>query len=164
MNQEILLDNASLRILQELQRDARQTVQQLADAVGLSSTPCWKRIKDMEAAGVIRGYTALVDRSKVGLHLLVVAEINLSQHSEELVGVEIVGIAAVSQEAFQDPSDETGRWSAIKLKPVRNLARTVTLKEIKAEVRLPVDSGMVPLVATAAPRKRPTPAASRQSI
>lgn len=52
------------------------------------------------------------------------------------VGVEIVGIAVISGEAFQDPSDETGRWSAIKLKPVRNLARTVTLKEIKADPAL----------------------------
>jgi len=52
------------------------------------------------------------------------------------IGVEIVGIAEVSQEAFQDPSDETGRWSAIRLKPVRKLARTVTLKEIKADPAL----------------------------
>ena len=49
----IPLDNYSLQILLELQRDARQTVQQIADKVGLSSTPCWRRIKEMEAE--IRG-------------------------------------------------------------------------------------------------------------
>ena len=54
-------------LLAELQRDSRQTVQQLAAAVGLSRTPCWKRVKDMEAAGVIRGYSARVDRENVGL-------------------------------------------------------------------------------------------------
>ena len=43
----ILLDGYSLKILSELQRDSRQTVQQLSAAVGLSPTPCWKRVKDM---------------------------------------------------------------------------------------------------------------------
>jgi DNA-binding Lrp family transcriptional regulator len=79
------LDRYTLQILAELQRDARQTVQQLSAAVGLSPTPCWKRVKDLEAAGVIRGYTALVDREKVGLNLRVVVEANLKEHSEDLV-------------------------------------------------------------------------------
>ena len=61
----VLLDAHSLKILFELQRDARQTVQQISDAVGLSATPCWKRIKDMEASGVIRGYTAVIDLSLI---------------------------------------------------------------------------------------------------
>ena len=81
MTKNIIPDSASVRILQELQRDARQTVQQIAERVGLSSTPCWKRIKDMEAAGVITGYSALVDRARVGLGLLVLAEVNLGQLS-----------------------------------------------------------------------------------
>jgi Lrp/AsnC family leucine-responsive transcriptional regulator len=85
MSDQPTLDRYSLHILTELQRDSRQTVQQLADAVGLSPTPCWNRIKEMEAAGVIKGYTALVDREKVGLNLAVIVEANLSQHSEELV-------------------------------------------------------------------------------
>ena len=49
MSENIKLDHHSLLILQELQRDARQTVQQIAERVGLSTTPCWKRIKEMEA-------------------------------------------------------------------------------------------------------------------
>ena len=52
------------------------------------------------------------------------------------IGVEIVGIARVSAEAFADPSDDSGKWSAVKLKPVRKLARAVTLKEIKADPAL----------------------------
>ena len=81
----MVLDRYSRRILAELQRDARLTVQQLSERVGLSATPCWKRVKQMEATGVIRGYTALVDRDKVGLGLRVVVEANLSQHSEDEV-------------------------------------------------------------------------------
>lgn len=86
MNDDFIpLDNHSLQILLELQRDARQTVQQIADKVGLSSTPCWRRIKEMEAAGVIRGYTVVVDREKVGLNLAAVTEVNLDRHSESQV-------------------------------------------------------------------------------
>ena len=59
MNQ---LDRHDTLLLTELQRDARQTVQQLAAAVGLSSTPCLKLVKEMEASGIILGYTAMVDR------------------------------------------------------------------------------------------------------
>src|SRR6478672_10704272 len=65
----IVLDRTDHAILEALQRDSRQTVQQLAAAVGLTSTPCWKRVKAMEAAGVIRGYGAVVDRDSVGLAL-----------------------------------------------------------------------------------------------
>lgn len=52
------------------------------------------------------------------------------------IGVEIVGIAEVTQEGFQDPTDETGRWTSVKVKPVRKLDRAVTLKEIKADPAL----------------------------
>jgi DNA-binding Lrp family transcriptional regulator len=78
-------DPFSLKILEALQADSRQTVQQISDRVGLSPTPCWKRIKDMEAKGVITGYTVQVDRKKVGLNIMVLAEINLAQHSEKSV-------------------------------------------------------------------------------
>src|SRR3569623_2495783 len=75
------LDKQDLILLSELQRDSRQTVQQLGEAAGLSSTPAWKRIKELESTGVIRGYTALVDREKVGLSLAILAEINLTRHN-----------------------------------------------------------------------------------
>ena len=52
------------------------------------------------------------------------------------IGVEIVGIAEITQSNIPDPTDETGRWSAVKLKPVRKLSRPVTLKEIKADPAL----------------------------
>ncbi|MEN9719134.1 MAG: hypothetical protein RIQ99_2012 [Pseudomonadota bacterium] len=52
------------------------------------------------------------------------------------IGVEVVGIAKISEENLPDPSDDTGRWSAVRLKPVRKLKRSVTLKEIKADPAL----------------------------
>ncbi|MEZ5709525.1 MAG: EVE domain-containing protein [Blastomonas sp.] len=52
------------------------------------------------------------------------------------IGLEIVGIVTVSQTAFPDPHDETGRWVAVKVRPVRKLANPVSLKAIKAEAAL----------------------------
>ena len=52
------------------------------------------------------------------------------------IGVEIVGIAEITQSNIPDPTDATGRWSAVRLKPVRKLPRSVTLKAIKADPAL----------------------------
>jgi len=77
----------------------------------------------------VRNYTA-----RLNLRAMEVGDEVFFYHSN--IGVEIVGIAQISQAGFQDPSDDTGRWTAVKLKPVRKLARTVTLKEIKADPAL----------------------------
>jgi Lrp/AsnC family leucine-responsive transcriptional regulator len=81
----VVLDKVSQRLLSALQLDSRRTLQELAEAVGLSPTPCWRRIKAMEEAGVIRGYTAVVDREKVGLDLCVLAHISIARHVEGAV-------------------------------------------------------------------------------
>ncbi|MBN9145655.1 MULTISPECIES: EVE domain-containing protein [unclassified Novosphingobium] len=52
------------------------------------------------------------------------------------IGLEIVGIMEISQSGLTDPSDETGRWACVKVKPVRKLKRPVTLKQIKADPAL----------------------------
>lgn len=77
----------------------------------------------------VRNYTA-----RLNLRAMAVGDGVFFYHSN--IGVEIVGIAEISQAGFQDPTDETGRWTAIKLKPVRKLQRAVTLKEIKADPAL----------------------------
>ena len=175
MNEKIHLDHHSLLILQELQRDSRQTVQQIAESVGLSPTPCWKRIKDMEAAGVISGYTALVDRSKVGLDLMVVVEANLSQHTEELVRQFERAVAATPQ--IVRCLSTTGQADYLltvlvpsiaeyekflhaelfKLPGVTHMRSSIVLKEIKSEVKLPVGAHttQAPLPAKSARARRP---------
>lgn len=151
-----LMDRFSLQLLAELQRDARQTVQQLADAVGLSPTPVWRRIKEMEASGVIRGYTAVVDRERVGLGLHVVVEANLSEHTEELVRRFERAVAASPQivrcvsttgqadyiltvliadiKAYEQFQHDT----LFRLPGVTHVRSSIVLKEVKQEVRLPV--------------------------
>ncbi|MFM2066103.1 MAG: hypothetical protein RLZZ584_1012 [Pseudomonadota bacterium] len=153
------LDRYSLALLAELQRDARQTVAQLAEAVGLSTTPCWRRIKAMEEAGVIRGYSALVDRAKVGLGLAVVVEVNLVQHNEELVRqfeqavlatpaiVRCLSTTGQSDYLLTVLVPDIKRYDAFlhdtlfKLPGVTRVQSAIVLREVKAEVRLPVVAG-----------------------
>ena len=77
----------------------------------------------------VRNYTA-----RLNLRAMQVGEEVFFYHSN--IGVEIVGIAEITASNIPDPTDDTGRWSAVKLKPVRKLARAVTLKEIKADPAL----------------------------
>src|SRR5262245_1148204 len=75
------LDKLDRQILKLLQADAAQPIQQVADAVGLSVNPCWRRIRRMEAEGVIEGRVALVDPEKVGLGLTVYVRVKTREHS-----------------------------------------------------------------------------------
>ncbi|TVQ55251.1 MAG: Lrp/AsnC family transcriptional regulator [Rhodobacteraceae bacterium] len=74
------LDLIDRKILLELQRDATLSVAQLADRVGLSATPCWKRVQKLEHAGVILGRVALVDPVALGLGLTVFVEVQAADH------------------------------------------------------------------------------------
>jgi len=64
-----MIDGADRRILRELQRDSSRTVTQIAEAVGLSHAPCWRRIQRLRAEGIILREAAIVDRSKLGWDL-----------------------------------------------------------------------------------------------
>ncbi len=83
MRDALPLDRIDRRILFELMRDASLPVSQLADRVGLSQTPCWKRVQKLEAAGVIVGRVALVDPARIGLGLTVFVEIEAADHTPE---------------------------------------------------------------------------------
>jgi len=76
------LDKFDLSILEALQRDARMSLQELAGLVGLTSSPCWTRIKRMEEAGVIEGYSVRVNAAKVGLSDTVIVQATLDNHSD----------------------------------------------------------------------------------
>lgn len=156
------LDRHDVQLLAELQRDSRQTVQQLAAATGLSSTPCWKRVKEMEAAGIIRGYTALVDREKVGLSLCVLAEVNLTRHHEDDVRKFEQAVAAepriVSCYATTGQADyvikvlvpDIKRYESFlhdtmfRLPGVTHVRSSVVLKEVKAQTGVPLEVTAAP--------------------
>ena len=165
----IVLDRKDHAILEALQRDSRQTVQQLATAVGLTSTPCWKRVKAMETAGVIRGYGAVVDRESVGLALCVLAEVNLMQHAESTVHEFERAVAACPQIVACYSTTGGADYSikvlvpdirsyesflhdtAFRLPGVTHIRSSVVLKEVKAEAGVPIPGASAPR----APRSRP---------
>ncbi|HLY57443.1 MAG TPA: Lrp/AsnC family transcriptional regulator [Stellaceae bacterium] len=77
------LDAIDRQILLELQRNGRASIQELAEAVGLTPSPCLRRVRMLEEAGVIRGYVALVDAEAVGLPVNVFASVRLERQREE---------------------------------------------------------------------------------
>lgn len=77
------LDSTDFAILALLQEDADRPIQQIADAVHLSQNACWRRIRQMEEAGVIRKRVALLDAAKLGSGLTVFVQVRAAEHSEK---------------------------------------------------------------------------------
>ena len=77
------LDRYDLQILNILQQDGRISNQELADRIGLSASPCLRRVKALEEAGLIIGYHAVLDAKKLGLSLLALIHISMDQHTPE---------------------------------------------------------------------------------
>src|SRR4029453_16526731 len=80
---DIVLDAIDRRILRELQKDATIAIADLAQLVGLSQTPCWKRIKRLTDAGIVTKRVALLDREKLDLGLGVFVSVRTSHHDAE---------------------------------------------------------------------------------
>ncbi|ETI63844.1 AsnC family transcriptional regulator [Sphingobium sp. C100] len=76
----IELDHFERKILRELQRDASQTTAQIAEKVGLTPSPCWRRIDRLEREGLIRKRVAMLDRRKIGLNAQIFAQVKLDAH------------------------------------------------------------------------------------
>lgn len=81
--ESITFDEIDRRILDILQKDSETPVQAISETVGLSANPCWRRIKRMEEAGVIKGRVALVDQARAGVPLTVFIGISTSRHEIE---------------------------------------------------------------------------------
>lgn len=80
---KLTLDAIDRRILRELQDDARLTNVELADRVGLSPSPCLRRVRILEEAGIIAGYRAILSRKKSGLGLTVFVGVKVERHHDE---------------------------------------------------------------------------------
>lgn len=81
--QQKIADEFDQKILRELQADARLPNNELAERIGLSPSPCLRRVRRLEETGVIRGYTALVDPAAFGWTMTAIATIRLSQQNED---------------------------------------------------------------------------------
>lgn len=77
------MDRTDLRILDLLQTDASRSTADVAEAVGLSASPCWRRIALLEEQGVIRRRVAVLDRDKLGLGVSVIVQVRLTTHGRQ---------------------------------------------------------------------------------
>jgi len=77
------LDRYDRQILELLQQDGRISNQDLADRIGLSPSPCLRRVRTLEESGLITGYRALLDAKKLGLSLMALIHISMDQHTPE---------------------------------------------------------------------------------
>ncbi|MDQ0304631.1 Lrp/AsnC family transcriptional regulator [Ancylobacter polymorphus] len=80
---EAKIDAIDRKILALLQQDAHMTMEKLSEAVGLSPSPCARRVRNLEASGVIKRYVAVVDQDKAGLPVSVFASIRLERQRED---------------------------------------------------------------------------------
>lgn len=82
---KLVLSDVDRRILRAMQADGRMTIQAIADRVGLSASPCLRRIRRMEEAGIITAYSVTLDQTAIGLPVSVFVSIKLErQRAEEL--------------------------------------------------------------------------------
>lgn len=77
------IDRTDIRILMELQEDCTLSMADLAERVGLSSSPCWRRVKRLQDMGVIKRQVAQLDREQLGLHFVVYVYVKLARTSRE---------------------------------------------------------------------------------
>jgi DNA-binding Lrp family transcriptional regulator len=79
------LEEKDREILRILQKDGKINLQQLADRVHLSTSPCWRRVKRLEESGLISGYVAILDPRKLGLNAQAYMHVSLLDHTEETI-------------------------------------------------------------------------------
>lgn len=82
MDQQIKLDKFDRAILRALQRNARASLQEVSEEVGLTTSPCWTRIKRLEESGVIEGYTVKVNAEKIGRPEQLIVQLTLNKHTD----------------------------------------------------------------------------------
>lgn len=150
------LDRYDAAILDQLQKDGRLPIVELAEQVGLSSTPCARRVKLMEQAGIIQGYTAVIDPARLGLKVQAFVQVRLSRHTDE--NIEQFRKAVDSMEEVVSCSAMTGAYDLLvhvvtpdleqlsnvvlkklmSIRAVRDVHSSIVLNSIKRSSRVPV--------------------------
>ncbi|MEM9320571.1 MAG: Lrp/AsnC family transcriptional regulator [Pseudomonadota bacterium] len=80
------MEKSDIRVLRALQLDGRISNQDLAAHVGLSPSSCWRRVRELEAAGIITGYRATIDPEACGLGFHALVQVELNRHAAEPLG------------------------------------------------------------------------------
>src|SRR5271163_435142 len=149
------MDAIDRKILAVLQEDASLSVADIGSKVGLSSTPCWKRIQRLEADGVIQRRVALVDQDRVGLGVTVFVSIETGDHSQDWLEcfAKVVGAMPEVMEFYRMAGDvdymlrvvvpDIAGFDAIYKKligsvPLTNVTSRFAMEKIKSTTSLPI--------------------------
>lgn len=149
------MDAIDRKILMVLQDDASLSVAEIGQRVGLSSTPCWKRIQRLEADGIIQKRVALVDQDKIGLGISVFVSIETGDHSQDWLGkfADVVGAMPEVMEFYRMAGDvdymlrvivpdmqgyDTFYKKLIAAVPLKNVTSRFAMEKIKSTTVLPI--------------------------
>jgi Lrp/AsnC family transcriptional regulator len=149
------LDRIDRHILQVLQTDTTIAIQQVGERVGLSHNACWRRIKRLEEAGIIRKRVALVDPKKLGFGVTVFVTVRTSQHTEEWLDKFARGVAALPEvmEFYRTSGDvdyllkvlvsdiaEYDRFykKLIAIAPLSDVSSNFAMEQVKYTTEVPV--------------------------
>lgn len=150
------LDRTDIRILEQLQRDGRLSHVELAERVGLSPTPCTRRVRRLEKLGIIRGYAALIEPKRVGQNVLAFVQIKLERHTDDVIDrfrrmleerPEVVSAHAMTGEmdfllqVVVPDLDALGRFTLhqlLKLPGVRDVRSSLVLETLKTVASVPL--------------------------
>jgi Lrp/AsnC family transcriptional regulator len=152
------MDAIDRKILAVLQDNAALSVAEIGSRVGLSSTPCWKRIQRLEADGVITKRVALVDQEHVGLGVTVIVSIETGDHSEDWLArfAKVVGAMPEVMELYRMAGDvdymlrvvvpdiagyDTFYKKLIAVVPLKNVTSRFAMEKIKSTTALPIPAG-----------------------
>ncbi|VEA64401.1 Leucine-responsive regulatory protein [Serratia plymuthica] len=150
------LSQTDIKILAALQQDARITNQTLADELGMSTSPCWRKVRKLEDDDVIQGYRAVLDRRKIGLGVMVFIRVSIDSHSEaearkferEVIELEdVVACYSIGGDAdflLQVVAGDLDTYADFSMSVIRRLPgikemqSMFVLKEIKPFVAFPI--------------------------
>lgn len=150
------LDRYDVAILDELQRDARLSNAELANRIGLSAAPTWRRVKWLEAQGYITGYRAEIDRRRIGLGVLAFVRVDADRNNAsstraledairalpEVVACHYIsGAGTFELQVMVKDLDAYSRWSIdtlLQLPNVKDVHTSFSLGEVKAGAALPL--------------------------
>lgn len=152
-----MLDDFEKRILKVLQQNGRASTQELSNAVGLSTSPCWRRVKRLEDEGYISRYAAILDGKKLGLRAFAHVQVSLVDHSEVSVATfhsfveqndQVLECASITGDfdyilkvAATDPEalERFIMHNLLRLGIVRTTTTTFILRQMKVAGALPID-------------------------
>ena len=150
------LDSFDIAILQQLQADGRMTNAELAQRVGLSAAPCWRRVRELERNGFITGYRAVIDRHKIGLGVLAFVRLDAERSTGELTQAMERAIAQIPEVVSCHYISGTGTFELqvvardldsfslfardvlLNLPNVKDMHTSFSLGEVKASGALPL--------------------------